>query len=501
MKTRLSGVIWLVFGLAVVVLMPSDQSLWIDEGFTVPYAQEDSFSEFTSRLESEQGSEALMPLGMFATWAGAKIFGQSELGLRAVSALWAAVAVLLLWRIGARVGVAWLPALLACHPFLWYYAGEVRPYAMAIAMGSGLLYALVTIMSSQGETNRRLHALLLFGPLLCATHVLGVVPVAVVFGVIGFELLKRRWRPGTRDLPALGASGAVLALLGLYYLRVIPRGAGIVWEGPWKVGLSNLLFSGYELLGFLGFSPGRYELRKSAIEGGFGGVLQASAHPVTAGLVALALLYTLILLRFWSRSRSERPAAGRLAFMTGLAIILTVATIFALCLIVGTPFWGRHLASLLPFVVLFAGIAAEALSAAGRKPLNILALLLGATLLTSSLLVRFHPDHRRDDYRGAAAIARVAAQEGKTVWWTAAPETAKYYAVSFCEDGAPGQPACVVRTGNGDRKALAALPKPDVILISKPELHDTTGAVKNYIEEHRFRLTRRFMAFEEFELP
>jgi hypothetical protein len=501
MRGRPSGVIWLAFGLALVFFMPSNQSLWIDEGFTVPYAQENSFAQFMSRLDNEQGSEALMPLGMFSSWSGAKIFGRSELGLRTVSALWAAVAVLMLWHTGVLTGFAWLPALLACYSFLWYYGGEVRPYAMVIAMSSGLLYGFVAILSSESDTHRGLRALLLFGPLLCATHVLGVVPFTVVAGVAGTALLRRGWRPKPRDLPALGISGGALILLGLYYARVIFRGADINWEGPWKVGLGNLLFSAYELLGFMGFGPGRTELRQSAIEGGIGGALQGLAHPATVGLAVLASLYTLILLRFLKRFRSAWSAADRLVLMTGFVIAASVAVMFVLCRIVGSPFWGRHLASLLPFVALATGIAASAQGGTGRRRLNVLPVLLGATLLTSSLLVRFHPDHRRDDYRGAAGIARTAVHNGKTVWWTAARDTAEYYGVVFCKAELAEQRACVVRTDNREKEELKGLPEPDMILLSKPELHDGTGAVRGYVEGHRFRLKSRLMAFEVFEAP
>jgi hypothetical protein len=290
-------------------------------------------------------------------------------------------------------------------------------------------------------------------------------------------------------------------LLGLYYARVISRGADINWEGPWRVGIGNVLFSGYELLGFMGFGPGRYELRQSVIDHGISGLLRGFAHPATVGLVVLALLYTLILLRFWKRSRSEWRPADRLVLMAGLIITTSVGVMFVLCRIVGSPFWGRHLASLLPFVVLATGIAASAQRGTRQRPLNILPLLLGGTLLTSSLLVRFHPDHRRDDYRGAASIARTAVQEGKTVWWAAARESAEYYGVVFCAANPVGQRACVVRTNNRDKWRLEHLSAPDVILISKPELHDTTRALRTYVEEHGFQLKHRLMAFEVFEPP
>jgi hypothetical protein len=501
MRERPSGVIWLVFALALVALMPSDQSLWIDEGFTVPYAQEGGFAQFMSRLENEQGSEALMPLGMFSSWAGAKIFGRSELGLRAVSALWAGIAVLLFWRTGLVVGFAWLPALLACHPFLWYYAGEARPYAMVIAMSSGMLYGFVTILSSESKTSRGLRTLLLFGLLLCATQVLGVMPFIVVAGVVGLVLLRRRWGPQPRDLPAIVVSGGVLIALGLYYARVLSRGADVNWGGPWKVGFGNLLFSAYELLGFTGFGPGRYELRQGAIEAGVGGALGSLAHPATVGLVVLTLIYVLILVRFWRRFRSDRCATDRIALVVGFVTAGTAGTMAVLYLLVGSIFWGRHLASLLPFLVLAAGVAASAPIRIGQRAFAVLPWLLGATLLASSLTVRFNQDHGRDDYRGAARIAQRAAQEGKTVWWAAAPETAEYYGVVFCRADPGDRQACVVQTGNREERSLEHLPKPAVILLSKPELYDTTGAVQSYIQEHGFQLTRRLMAFEVFESP
>jgi len=500
MRDKSSGLIWLVLGLALVCLMPTNQSLWIDEGFTAKYAQEESFAQFMSRLDNEKGSEALMPLGMFSTWAGAKILGRSELGLRTVSALWAGVAVLLLWRTAVLIGFAWLPALIACHAFLWYHGGEVRPYVMVIAMSSGLLYAFVALLWPGGNMNRGLHALLLFGPLLCATYVLGVLPFAAVAGVVGTELLRRRWRPRPRDLPAFGTSGGALILLGLYYARVISAGADIN-QRPWGVGLNSLLFSGYELLGFMGFGPGRYELRQSAIEQGIGGALQSFAQPALVGVAVLALLYTSILLRFWTRPASRRSAADRLALSALLVIALTVGIMFAVCFIAGSPFWGRHLASLLPFVVLATGIAASTPIRIGPRPLNVLPFLLGATLLTSSLLLRFGPDHRRDDYRSAARIAHLAVQEQKTVWWAAARVSAEYYGVVFCEADPASRRACVIHTDNREKEELEGLPAPEVILISKPAFHDTTGAVRNYAEEHQFQLKRRLMAFEVFESP
>ena len=73
---------WLLVALALISLMPTNQSLWIDEGFSLAYADEPTVKALATRLVTSPGSEPLMPLGILSTWAGAKVFGRSESGLR-----------------------------------------------------------------------------------------------------------------------------------------------------------------------------------------------------------------------------------------------------------------------------------------------------------------------------------------------------------------------------------------------------------------------------------
>ena len=491
---------WLLLGLALVLLMPSTQSLWIDEGFAAKYAEEASLGGFASRLMSDQGSEALMPLGMYGTWLGAKFLGQSELGLRAVSALWAGLAVFLTWRAGQLVGAAWLGALIACHSLLWYHGGEVRPYAMAMAMGAGLLCAFVATLNGGARTDAGVRALLVFGPLLCGTYVLGCVPFAAVAGVLAVVLVSRRWRP-TPGLLAIGAASVcALALLGLYYAVVLDRGADVNVR-PGGIGLGSLIYSGFELLGFDGFGPGRYELRQASAAGGIGGALAAFTLPGMCGVVVLGLLYFWVLLRFAMRLRSGGVGADAVAIGAALVVVATLGGMYAVCLVSGSTFWGRHVSPLLPFVVLAAGVAAAPADSDGRRPLNATAGVLGLALLASALLIRFGADHRRDDYRGAARIARAAVAQGKTVWWTANAETAGYYGVTLCARGLPATASCVVDAAYWLPGQLGSLPQPQLIVLSKPLFHDAAGAVQGYIGANQFRLSARLPLFEVYEAP
>jgi hypothetical protein len=486
--------------LFLVCLMPSSQSLWIDEGFTVQYAYPQTFSEFISRLDDESGSEALMPFGMVATWAGSKIFGRSEVGLRAVSALWTAVAVLLMWRVGVLVGYPWMSLLLACHPFVWYYAGEARPYAMIMAAATGLLYPLVAAAYTDGRSPRGLWDLLVFGPLLCGTYVFGVIPTAAVAIVFVGLSISRKLRLTPIQWAGVAASCVATAAIGLFYLRAILRGlVDTSWEsGPWSMSVSKLAFSAYEILGFSGFGPGRYELRRLALEGGLGPALGGLLRPSFVGglalagvyFCALAGLYTLLRSGPSGAARSIRAALFVVAVTTGVTVVVFSAE--------GFPVWGRHLAAVVPFVAFVAGVGAMSCRGGRANRMNLIAASLVGLLLVSSLLVRFHPQHRRDDYRAAAGYAVAASTVGLVVWWVGDQRVADYYGVRFCDDPVVAD-ECVVYATNTTAEEHVAMSEPAVVVMSdKPELHDRTAAIRGYLASNGFEVVRRLMAFSVY---
>jgi hypothetical protein len=478
--------------------MPSTESLWIDEGFTIPYAQDQGLRDFLHRITHDRLSEPLMPLGMLSSWAGAKALGRTELGLRLVSTLWAGVAVFLFWRTGLKVGLPWLPALMACHPFLWYYAGEARPYAMVIAMSAGVLYAFVTILESEGRPTIGLPLLLVFGALLCATHALSIASFAAVVAVTGVVLLRRNWKPGFLDVMWIAGTTAFFCFLGAFYAWTLARGIETTWNGPWKVGLRGIAFSSYEILGLGGLGPGRHELRQLALAGGLRGAAESLVRPSTAGVILLCLLYLLALaglLKPTLREHADLVRIGRLAAVVALGSAL-VAHGFSF--FIGYPFWGRHLAALFPWFVFATAVATTLRQHPRRRSPGWLCLAIGVLLLASGLLIRFHPRHARDDYRAAARVARAGVDGGSSVWWSAAGNCARYYEVPFCSDGKSTKEPCVVFTTNMTTEKLASLERPSLVIVSKPEIHDATGALRDYLSTKGFTAQESFMTFQVF---
>lgn len=491
---------WLLVALLLVCLMPTNQSLWIDEAFSLPFADEPTAAGFATRLLSSPGSERLMPLGMLSTWAGSRVFGRSEMGIRAASIFWAAVAVFLMWRVGVLVGLPWLGAVFACHAFLWYYASEARPYSMMIAMGSGLLYSLVVVICPAREENRGPGALLLFGPLLCGTHVLGVIPFFFVAFIVAVVLFSRKWKPRIWEIVTSLVAVGVLIVLAIFYLPSFIKDVNVTWREQWASGFDGALFSGYELLGFMGFGPGRIELRELAISGGLRGVIDGLMRPSSLGLIFLACIYFLVLGNLFRGVRTEKSPRNKLVILSGLVVAGTVTAWVVASSIMGSSFWGRHVAALLPFVVFVVVAAAGSGEHLRKTSPNALTLLLAGGLLASSIAVRFAPAHSRDDYRSAARLAVAAANNSQTVWWAADASCAQYYGVKFCGDGAgKHEGACVVYVSKHDSTTLAAIPFPDLVVLSKPDLNDKSGDLNRFLTNNNYQETGKFVAFQIFE--
>jgi hypothetical protein len=283
-----------------------------------------------------------------------------------------------------------------------------------------------------------------------------------------------------------------VGLLGLYYLYTLKQGAA--GARLWKVTPLNLAFALYEMLGFSGFGPPRHELREMMRTPRQ--LMHYLLQPLPLlGLGTLAVLYAIIAARLWKQRRNP-VVHWLLAF-----ILMTGGALYTAAAVVKFPFWGRHLASLLPFVVALvvegASLRAETLGFWRRKlPL----LLLGICLFVSSLILRFSPTHRKDDYRTAARLALQALAADKVVWWSADPEEcAVYYGLT--PDKAPSASARLVFCNRPTEAEMAVWPEPHVVFQSKPDIFDPQHFVRTRAEVIQLRPVRELPAFKVWAKP
>jgi len=475
-----SASIFFLLALALVPLMPSADSIWVDEAQTWRYARHTTFADVWNEFRVEKFSEAQMPLGMLGAWSWAQILGTSEFALRAPNVLYAVGAIICFYLIGRREDLPLLPLFLAVQPYLWFYVNEARPYALQMLGGSLLLLALHQVYRGDIASIRWV-ILWAVGAIVCsASSMLGAIPTFAFSAVILWELLRLHYFPKRHQIAIIAGTSLSLLALGLYYVRTLLVGSG--GAKIWSVGLQNILFSGIEFLGFAGLLPPRQELRELARTGlsQTNELLNLWLFALPTTLLAAAFA---VLVFYWFRNPKQTPhwIFACLAVFSGSAILLFLAA-----LVVGFPFWGRHLAPVFPTFVAAAGWAFCLCWRAPSLTIKISALTLLALLLASSLMLRFAPMHAKDNYRYAAALALEAVNEGGTVWWAADPAGANYYGIfpALPNKNVAADKKNIILVSNITYEELSHQPHPQMLAVSKQDIYDSKGALQEWIEKH-----------------
>ncbi|MGQ9661459.1 MAG: hypothetical protein ACUVWX_03865 [Kiritimatiellia bacterium] len=487
------SLLFLLAGLALVPLMISGQSLWIDEGETAFFAMQPDFQAWLTTLRSYHQSGIQMPLYMFLAWVAARGGLVNEWGLRAQNAFWIAVAVFGLWRLGLKTGVAWSGLLLAVCPFVWTYADEARPYAMHIACGTWLLSGFVNCIAAKGLGKRWATELGIAAVLLSASHLVGLIPVASAMICLTILFCRRKWRISVSAFTILAVCSLVVAALAFYYFGTLRRGV----ERPrtWSVGMQNVLFCVYEFGGFAAFGPPRYQLREWLASGDWQTLLRAM-RPAILPWAALGCGYLGISAAAWGKMRTQRLPA---CLGPCLALLsMSLAILLGISIFLRFPFWGRYLAALFPCAVFLGTQIAKQNELSGRWPGFATAALV-LLLLAGSLNLRWNPRHRKDDYRLAASIAKEALQENRRVWWVASELPARYYRLPGAEAQTRNLPLTFTVLYSPRELDAIGSPAPDLILLSKPSIFDAYGTVRNFIRANDYQCTQRFNAFELYE--
>jgi 4-amino-4-deoxy-L-arabinose transferase-like glycosyltransferase len=132
------AVILLGFALRTVNLGAFD--FWFDEVGQVLAGRSSSPVEAIQVAAAHLGAA---PLDYLVTWAGVRILGESEFGLRWITVCWATLTLALMYATGERIqrGIgAWAALLAALSPLATRYAQEVRFYALSLMLCALVLW-------------------------------------------------------------------------------------------------------------------------------------------------------------------------------------------------------------------------------------------------------------------------------------------------------------------------------------------------------------------------
>lgn len=462
----------------VGALAVTNQSLWIDEGAAALKAMEPSLGGWWHNLRVEGNSNLQLIGQLFYLWGWEKMFGSSEIALRAsnipffVAGIWA-----LAWGMSPRRTRQTAVVFLALtNAFLWYYLSEARPYIVLFCFASITTACLLQLQRAPEEALAsplwsRLFCVGLFG--LCLTSLIAV-PWAL--GAIAAALYWCGPRAVTRSVFRFKGSFLVLAIamaaLGVYYLWTMQIGARA--SGVGRTGWLSVAYIFYELSGLAGLGPRRLQLRSQEF-GELAPFLPFLA--LGAGALLVLLLGALSFLR-------ERIGKREIVFFL-LAVVGPLLVVLAAGVSGRMRLLGRHLTPFLPFLLAFLSIGLTKClrsPSSWRKLAGWAAL---AVLLLSALEIRFAPRHSRDDYRSAAAIARKAQSAGENVWWLADISTGIYYRVPLDSPRFSTSP---------DPLKLPWLP--DLVILSKPDVYDGSGTARAYLAQNNFKVEQVLPAFQ-----
>jgi hypothetical protein len=117
-----------------------------------------------------------------------------------------------------------------------------------------------------------------------------------------------------------------------------------------------------------------------------------------------------------------------------------------------------------------------------------------ALSLGSSLCIRLAERHAKDDYRQAATLAQEAVAQGQVVCWSGSAMCADYYGLHFAPTNASPGHGFAWLANNPTPEVVAAKPVPDLVVLSRQDMHDRRGAVQQFLTLRHYHLARTLPA-------
>ncbi|MEA2450894.1 MAG: mannosyltransferase [Thermoleophilaceae bacterium] len=420
------------------------QGLWYDEAITA-WLVRGTPGQLLSAIPH---TESTPPLYYLLTWGWARVFGNTEAGLRSLSALAGTgavpVAFMAARELGSRRAGLLAALLIAVNPLLVWYSQETRAYALLVLL-AGASFWLFARARSQPTASRLVAWGVVSAAALC-THYFAAFVVApealLLFVQRGAPL---RWR-----LIAVGIVGATAA--GLAGLAWAQHGHAH-WQGTFGLGLRSVQMAAQL---FAGFTP--------------------PATLPAAGAIAVAMLVLVLLVARWG-SRAERVRAATAATVAGAAVAIPLALA-----VVGIDYVNTRncIGALVPIaVVLGVGAATRRAGVAGLVAVGVIVAVSTALVLE----VPREPAAQRPHWRAVAAALsapraarRAILITGSATWavplahylphtWFAGPSGVRVSQIEVLRR-LPVRPGCVGRSWWGascairPRPALAAPPSP-----------------------------------------
>lgn len=310
-----------------------------DELITGILAANPSFSEMMAAIR--RGGELNPPLFFILEWAMVRIFGPTELALRALPGLGITLGSLVLFLTlrpvtGPRAAAVALALVMGLSHDVFIFAREARYYGVLFLLVAAGIFLLVRLATERSVRWRDCVLIFIVHAVLVYTHLYGLIYSGVLLVVmLAMEILggRFRWRPLVAVLVAWASFGAWLPAMrqqlhsvsqGVYVPERFYKLGFLLDELALQTPLAPVLICVF-LLAFLAlFShrpcPAATEATACAAPGGWAAL----------GLVALALLCVPITTWLASHILQPPPFMRRYMFPTANAWVILLALLTAM---------------------------------------------------------------------------------------------------------------------------------------------------------------------------
>jgi len=463
--------LWLLLAVIVALSAITGQSLWIDEGASAIHAMQGSITDLWWSLRNEANSNMQIIWYHLYIWIFEKVSGHSEFALRAANIPLFAMGVgALYWGLAEAPRLRpWVLASFLASPFVWYYLGEVRPYALFSSAACLMIAPIVRVITNRDTKSifqRSFWWLLSCGIILMTGTSLISAPWVAFWGislltVVGVTTPKIWLKTSPISLLLTITLGIFISA---YYLWTLTQ------EFRTSVGTNTfqtIIFCFYEHLGFSGMGPGRLALRESPAS------LLAFPEALLLATYSAVLFVALICI-----SKKLKGDIQQIGLAPILLILAPVPIVFILGMERDTRILGRHIAPLAPIISISFGLIFYHLWS-NKGPFRLLAIAILAFLVLSDFRIRFDSRYGRDDYRSASHFAKESLSSDLNVLWAADSACAVYYGVI---------PHADIASGNSHVQLgfQGSLDDVDTVVLSKPDIYDNTGAIQAELSRSNF---------------
>jgi len=457
----------LALWLALAPFWIQKESLWIDEAVSAIVTLSPSLGGVWSEISRIHATEMHLPAYHYYLWLVARGWGHHEAILRAANLPWMLLGfvslILAIRTRSASKADCWMALFLVTNPFLFYYANEVRPYAMQFGLASLAFAGMIRVLPDPR-------------PSFWAWTMAGgatLLAWTTIYGLAWWLVLLLFWLGNARRPKKEVQEHAITVFLVAGGLSALLFHAWILFKGAkaspvGETGLTSLSYAFCEWSGGAGFLPGRSQLRSGTLP-------QANE----LGLAGLTAGLTLLLLTV-GYVQSRNLPGGRLfpsAWVFPSFGVLASGFLRKFRLV------GRHFTPVAPSFFWFLSLGPQSRPRWHWTRLSAI-FLLGLWVFSNYRLAT-GTSYRKDDYRGVARYILEHRAPAEVVWWAADSAAARFYGV---------QPVLPLMSSSED--SLQTMPRPTWVVLSKPDIYDGNSSIRKFLHAQAAEKMASYQAFE-----